>query len=280
MGKPNIEKMKAKKDVEGLMKLLQHEDEDIQFEAALSLGKIGDARAVESLIQALNAKSSEVRWRAALSLGEIGDPRAINPLRKTLKEESNEVHRYSAEALGMLGEIQEYLSALETELFDSSDSYRMSTAAEKLASFGDKGMSVLLKAMISKNQRIMHSAARAIYFILMKEGKKSDKDLQVTLEPAIQHLTRVIDDAEIRRGTARSFDEYTSAAIAALGFIGDSSAIPVLERLLSKVKDMQKIQGVIRQYVRTDIAAGYISTEDDIAHVGHAIERIRERSRT
>jgi len=56
MGKPNVEKMKAEKDVEGLIKALEDEDWDVRRKAAEALGEIKNAKAVESLTQALNKK--------------------------------------------------------------------------------------------------------------------------------------------------------------------------------------------------------------------------------
>ncbi|GAI34793.1 unnamed protein product, partial [marine sediment metagenome] len=49
----NIEKMQAKKDVQGLIKALNHRKENVRREAVIALGNIGDARAVKPLIQAL-----------------------------------------------------------------------------------------------------------------------------------------------------------------------------------------------------------------------------------
>jgi len=50
MGEPNVEKMKAEKDVEGLIKALNYEHDHVRWEVAEALGDISDARAVEPLI--------------------------------------------------------------------------------------------------------------------------------------------------------------------------------------------------------------------------------------
>ena len=85
--KPNIEKMKANGDVEGLIKALKHRDEAVQEDAAVALGRIGDVRAVDPLIRALKDELSDVRERAAYALGKIGDARAVDPLIRALKGE-------------------------------------------------------------------------------------------------------------------------------------------------------------------------------------------------
>lgn len=45
LSKPDVEKMKAKKDVKGLIKALKYKDMVIRWDAAEALGRIGDARA-------------------------------------------------------------------------------------------------------------------------------------------------------------------------------------------------------------------------------------------
>lgn len=64
-GKPNIEKLKEKRDVEGLIKALKDKNEIVRENAAEALGDIGDERAVEPLLKVLKTRSKYVR-RAAL----------------------------------------------------------------------------------------------------------------------------------------------------------------------------------------------------------------------
>lgn len=65
----DVEKMQAYKDIEGLIRALKDEDEDIRYWVAEALGKIGDNRAVGPLIEALKDENSYVRYRAAKALG-------------------------------------------------------------------------------------------------------------------------------------------------------------------------------------------------------------------
>ena len=108
--KPNIEKMRAKNDVKGLIKALKSNDlrvvgavedaledigrrttepfiealgdrdADVRGGAAWILGNIRDAEAQKPLIEALKDKDKDVRWLAIMALGDIGDERAINPI--------------------------------------------------------------------------------------------------------------------------------------------------------------------------------------------------------
>jgi hypothetical protein len=72
-GPPNIEKLKERRDVKGLIKALRHNDVFLRKDAALALGEIGDTRAVEPLIAALSDNKPDVRSRAAQALGEMAD---------------------------------------------------------------------------------------------------------------------------------------------------------------------------------------------------------------
>jgi HEAT repeat protein len=147
-GPPNIEKMKARRDVEGLIKALTYnhsrikvvkdqkpatgigmtldatmnehrkrravlaELAEISEEAAEALGEIGDARAVQPLIAVLPVIPEE----AAEALGKIGDSRAVDPLIAMLRNKEADERFAAAKALGNLGDAR----ALEP-LLDSLD---------------------------------------------------------------------------------------------------------------------------------------------------------------
>lgn len=82
--KPNIEKMKAKKDVGGLIKALKDKDGGVRVSAVVALGEIGEP-AVEPLIEAVRDEDEDVRVEAAEALIKIGDERAVDPLIQYLK---------------------------------------------------------------------------------------------------------------------------------------------------------------------------------------------------
>jgi HEAT repeat protein len=68
----NVEKMKAEKDLNGLIRALKDNDCEVQEAAADALGEMGDARAVEPLINALKDENSIVRKAAKDALRENG----------------------------------------------------------------------------------------------------------------------------------------------------------------------------------------------------------------
>jgi HEAT repeat protein len=103
-GRPNVEKLRHKRDVEGLIKALGNKDALIQGAAAQILGELGDARAVEPLVETLREGGWLVGGAAAKSLGELGDPRAIEPLALALSDEDERLRTEAALALAKLGD--------------------------------------------------------------------------------------------------------------------------------------------------------------------------------
>src|ERR1039458_9290709 len=81
---PNVEKMQAKRDIEGLIKALGHRK--VREAAADALVKIGEP-AVKPLIGALNDGSESVRTAAEDALLKIGEP-TVEPLIAALRDAS------------------------------------------------------------------------------------------------------------------------------------------------------------------------------------------------
>ena len=83
-------------DIESIIEALHHEDPNVRWEAARTLGVLRDPRAVEPLLVALNDRDPDVRRKAALSLAKIRDPRALEPLRACSVRDENQVVRWAA----------------------------------------------------------------------------------------------------------------------------------------------------------------------------------------
>ena len=81
-GPPNVQKMLADKNIEGLIKALGHSDQAIRHQAVLALAQIGDPRAIGPLAGALfyrGGTSTLHRQDVAEALASFGEP-GVRPL--------------------------------------------------------------------------------------------------------------------------------------------------------------------------------------------------------
>ncbi len=80
--KPDVDKLKTKRDVPGLIRALNYKGDYERGRAAQYLGEIGDKRAIEPLINTLNKAGGGNAYvqKVAAALGRLGDPRAVEPL--------------------------------------------------------------------------------------------------------------------------------------------------------------------------------------------------------
>ncbi|NJD11017.1 MAG: HEAT repeat domain-containing protein [Gemmatimonadetes bacterium] len=81
---PDVEKLKARRDVDGLLRALARagKNEQLGLAAARALAELKAARAVDALVPWL--QRGELRPAAAEALGAIGDLRAVEPLLRSL----------------------------------------------------------------------------------------------------------------------------------------------------------------------------------------------------
>lgn len=110
------------------LKQLRDSNGDKREEAARLLGEIGDVGAMEGLIFALKDLDEDVRYEAALSLGKLKARSAFKPLNRLMMEdEEPDVCAAAATALGHLG-IMEAIGPLEIKLKDPDMFVRASAA--------------------------------------------------------------------------------------------------------------------------------------------------------
>jgi HEAT repeat protein len=222
--KPNVEKMEKKRNVEGLIKALEHKDPNVRKAAAKALGRIGDKRAVEPLIKALSDSDWEVRAAAAKALGKLGDLRAVEPLITALKDETIAVRECAAEALGKIGDsraVEPLISALKDEFWAVRKA-----AVDALAKIGDARAFEPLSSLCRKERDGEVSAAiwTALREIdapvdVLLAGLKNElslireycvKKLAETGDPkAVEPLISMLRDetSSVRKAAARALDK-------------------------------------------------------------------------
>jgi hypothetical protein len=101
----DIEKMEAKRDVDGLVKALSYKkDTDVQRAAVKALGNLGDTRAVDALITALKDEDLWVKRHAVEALIKIRGEYTVDKLIVALNQENAWVKEQAAEILGKIGD--------------------------------------------------------------------------------------------------------------------------------------------------------------------------------
>ncbi len=160
-GKPNIQKLKSKGDIKGLIKALHYlNDESICKAAIGALTELG-SDAVEPLIDVLNGEDSMASVYAAKALGKIGDTRAVEPLiahmNMGIMPEVDDIM-----ALGDLGDARAVDPLLEAIKYPGYWVVR-AAAAEALGKIGDpRAGQGLLALMDDEESRVRGQATGAL----------------------------------------------------------------------------------------------------------------------
>lgn len=164
-GPPNINKLKTKGNVQGLIRALNYKkDPTIRRDAAKALGEIGDSLAVEPLIEiAIGDDSIELRIKAIDSLGKLGDIRAVEPL-LTLR------------------------SSTATLISSSPSSSIYSPAGDALKKFGNSAVDVLIDALSNSKRSIRDHAAEILFTLSWKPSNNIEKASYCTARREVMRL--------------------------------------------------------------------------------------------
>lgn len=195
-GPPNIDKLKAKKDVKGLIKALEYrssgqiraeaaqglgeikdraalrpliailtdEDQDVRKASADALGAIGDSEAASALIKSLEDKVEDVRQTAATALGRL-DAHAVKPLLAALKNGSQRVRWGAAVALGEIGNPTAIRPLIEQVGVNRNDDYVRQAVSVALGRFGPVAVEILSDSLKHKDWGMRAGAADAVGII-------------------------------------------------------------------------------------------------------------------
>lgn len=220
-GPPNVEQLKARHDVAGLIKALGYpKDERVRQNAAEALGTLGDPRAVEPLLAALrnDREAMSMRSTAACALAKLGDPRVVEPLMAIFNDaqlaEKPAVRAAVAEALGDLGAVQ----AIDVlgSVFEGREYVSvLVAAAAALGKIGGARVVTPLIAGLDYGDEVRKVVAESL-------GKIGT--------PAVEPLLAVLKE--------RKRDEVRATIARILGNIGDTRAVEPLISLLEE-KDKQ-----------------------------------------
>jgi len=263
--------------VDALLELLECEDVDVRAEAAWTLGRLGDARVVEPLLSHLEDEYWWMRRSAAWALGELGDVRAVEALRVRLEDEDRWVRVGAAEALGKLGDAQ----AVEPLLFRLEDE-KESVQASAMGLGDAWSVEALVARLEDEDWRVrsgatwtlrLIGATKAVEPLLARLGDEDDW----VRASAAEALGALGDARAVEPLLARLEDEdewVRWSAAWALGALGDARAVePLMVRL--EDKDWRvRVSAVGALGALGDARA----VEPLITRLGDEVENIRARA--
>jgi len=238
--------------------------------------EITPADFVEPLIGMLGVPGEFTRSWAAGALQNLGDTRAIEPLSKALSREKHEHTRRSMqEALARLrGEKPPSTPLLDMALLESelrsADEYLQRRAADRLIAVGGQAIPLLVKVVIEGS-----SSSNQAAWALSRIAEKIDLSqpaVHEKLHPAIQYLARIVAESRTWSGSSGT-QPSLARAVSTLGHIGDSSAMPALERWVTQMGRAAPY----REYVSTETAAGWASSSDEMRMANDAVLQIKAR---
>ncbi len=269
--KTDVEGMKTKKDVEGLIKALQNKrNVYVRMGAAAALGEMGDSKALDPLVHALkdpyrpvrdaatealgklggdargveafldyvNNSNSIVREEGVSALGKIGHSSAVEPLIQILSDESFFVRQSAVTSLGKIGDARA-TEPLLPFLKDEDKDIR-EAAAQALGAIADsRAVESLVQTLKDESPRVRYEAAESLGKIgdrraveALMEATKDKGWIEITAAGAVPKKKSAGSPAGgPAKGSSRSWVRLK--AIEALGLIGDGRAVPAVTEALN-----------------------------------------------
>ena len=197
-GPPDVEKLKTKRDINGLLHALEEKNSwSIPGNAEKALLELVGPGDLPALLKALQHKHPRVRGVAARCLGKTRQAEALEPLLRAFKEdEDDKVRQAAIEALGQLGDrraVSQLISALEEAMI--SRGFIPTDLLIALGALGDpQAVDVLCAALELAVRRPARggipdpSPARAIEALEQVGGSKHPR--------AIEALTLVVNQGD------------------------------------------------------------------------------------
>lgn len=155
-----VARLKERRDLTGLVRLLERGEPPVRHLAATALGELGDPGAVSPLLAALAGPDEEgVRWRAAEALSRLGPP-AVPGLAALAGHDEPDVRWKAFVALGEIGDLS-CTPVLRAGLTDP-DRFVRGRAVSALARLGALSLPVVIEALEDPDARIRQGAAEAL----------------------------------------------------------------------------------------------------------------------
>jgi HEAT repeat protein len=234
MGKPDVDKLMSKRDVEGLIDALDYKkDTNVRSRAAQALGDVFDGRVVDALGKALKDEDAGVRMDALNALGRVKVPHSMEVLAPALKDPDPGIRSLAQKmlishvhSLKVEPDVDGLVMAMKSE-----DIYIRLNAVSALGEVGDERAVEALAATCLRDPYypIRFEAAESLRKVgdnrtagILADSLQDD-DRTVRLRAA-EALGKIGDRRSVSALSAAMEDEddaVRAAAMSALGKIGD-----------------------------------------------------------
>ncbi len=195
--------------VEPIMQLLQHESDGIRATAAAALLILNDPRAESVLATAMHDSDSVVRYNAIQALSRLNTPNAVAAIIAALQDPDAGIRTAAAKSLGAM-QAAEAVEPLRHALNDVDESVQAQAMAS-LAQIGGASAAEVVATWLAPEKA--EGWRRTATLTLAEMGP-----------PAVPHLIAALSD---------SSEDVKSAAMEALGNIGDPAAIDAIVPFLA-----------------------------------------------
>lgn len=273
--KPNIAGLKDKRDVAGLVNALKTNDARTCVDALKALGDLCDRKAVPAIVDALlkTQDQIDVQIEAALTLGKIGDEGTIDPLIR-----ANELSKARERQLidhALESDQRRYRPNLYINRISTDEMNLRTAIAKGLAKIGGKRAIEVLCEMLASESGAMESTTKTVIQSALAQAVEK---MSVAAVPALCQMLKH-SSKEVRRWTADTLGNYDyvqsvdallraaydereeflvrEAALASLGKVGDARVLPYLEDLASSenrnlVRDAKQSAMLIRARLKAN----------------------------
>ena len=276
--KPNIKKLKEKRDIEGLIEAAEQVSIDVYEEARHALQDIideseaaGDVETITKIYQAAMAHSvSSVRAGAIRSLAKIKDKGAVEPLIETLRDPMCPSDVTAGEIIPALGDINDERAVKPLiEVFSrkyvyfdpqrDSSYFLRNLAVEALAKMKEKAVGPLIEALLHPEDwnvgddstvwNVRRYAARALCenkdksmvepLIRLLKDRESNEKLRHKLYEGLSETDIMVYNGKTKDEIAAELlGQLHTDIIGALGTTKDERAVEPLVEILEKGEDI------------------------------------------
>ena len=200
-----------------------------------------DLASLPSLVPCLSSHDSEARLSAATELGRIGEatPEVVAALVAALGDADDRVRVQSAISLGWM-QAKDAVAALVAKARQNSDLPLKRRAIQALGQIGDyRAIPAVIEALDSADRYSVENAILSLGWLKAKEAVP--RLVEIALDDSRPIHYDGFDPKRIKKNSTgmrkvhqdMSVVNRRASAVQALGYIGDKSAVPALEKMVA-----------------------------------------------